>query len=200
MSTTFDRARFVKLLALAESDVDGEALAAVRKAASMARAAGLSLGQAVDAGASTNASPSCLPDSVRVNLLEMELDICRNHLAALQDELERTKTNDGSYRRGYDLGYRDGMAAANTAARAAADERVRALEAELEGYREGMDWPAVADRFHTKHRRGARSEYAKGVLYRATTNRLTPEDQAELRRFAEAQDQKGGKRRTKAAA
>jgi hypothetical protein len=50
MNAPLNRDRFAKLIALAESDHDGEALAAIRKAAAMARAAGLSLGQAVENG------------------------------------------------------------------------------------------------------------------------------------------------------
>jgi len=50
MTKRFDRERFAKLMALAESDNDHESLAAVRKAAAMARAAGLSLGEAVNSG------------------------------------------------------------------------------------------------------------------------------------------------------
>jgi hypothetical protein len=48
MAETLNTERFVKLLALAESSEDGEALAAVRKAAALAQAAGMSLGQAVE--------------------------------------------------------------------------------------------------------------------------------------------------------
>ena len=56
MTTPLNRDRFSKLISLAESPNDNEALAAVRKAASMARAAGLSLGEAVSTN--TRASTS----------------------------------------------------------------------------------------------------------------------------------------------
>ena len=48
MTKSLNRDRFAKVLALAESPSDGEALAAIRKAAAMARAAGLSLGEALN--------------------------------------------------------------------------------------------------------------------------------------------------------
>jgi hypothetical protein len=50
MTPTLDHAQFLKIIALAESPSDPEALAAIRKATSLARAAraaGLSLGEAV---------------------------------------------------------------------------------------------------------------------------------------------------------
>lgn len=46
MTSTLNRDRFSKVLALAESSNDHEALAAIRRATGMARAAGLSLGEA----------------------------------------------------------------------------------------------------------------------------------------------------------
>ncbi|WP_404379947.1 hypothetical protein [Caenispirillum salinarum] len=174
MGNTLDRARFLKVLALAESDVDGEALAAIRKAAAMARAAGLSLGEAVEGVA--------FPDTLPADMLEAELILYRDRIAALERELaEAVEDRDGRRR-----AYRDGLAAG----RAAAADRVRAVEVELEAFREGMDWPALADRYHSGHRRGARGEYAKGLLYRASVGRLSADDQAELRRFATASDRK----------
>jgi hypothetical protein len=47
-SKTFDQAKFMKLMALTESDHDGEALAAARKAKSMARANGMSVPEAIE--------------------------------------------------------------------------------------------------------------------------------------------------------
>lgn len=47
MASPFNRDRFAKVIALAESEHDGEALVAVRKARDIARSAGLSLGEAV---------------------------------------------------------------------------------------------------------------------------------------------------------
>jgi hypothetical protein len=46
MTSTFDRARFLKLIALTESANDAEALAALRKASEMARASGMTLSEA----------------------------------------------------------------------------------------------------------------------------------------------------------
>ena len=46
MTQSFDRVRFLKLVALAESTNDAEALSALRKAADAARAAGMSLSEA----------------------------------------------------------------------------------------------------------------------------------------------------------
>lgn len=180
MTVPLNRERFRKVLALAESDNDAEALAAIRRAAMMARAAGLSLGQAVEAPADTGAG---LSDVVRVALMESELTLCRERIARLERQLAEVGTSAGVYQRGY----ADGQKAAAADARREAGERVRDLERELEAFREVMDWPAVADRFHSRHRRGTRAEYAKGLLYRASVGRLTADDQAELRRFATAE-------------
>lgn len=46
--SSFDAIKFAKVLALGESSSDGEALAAIRLAAKMARGAGMSLGEAVE--------------------------------------------------------------------------------------------------------------------------------------------------------
>lgn len=86
MPDGFDRARFLKVLALAESDMDGEALAAIRKAATMARAAGLSLGEAVESGEPNNAT-----DFHRGQVVRLETRIRnaeRERLAARVEELQ----------------------------------------------------------------------------------------------------------------
>jgi hypothetical protein len=54
MATTLNRARFIKIIALAESTNGAEALAAIRKATALARAAGLSLGEAVQGNSSSD--------------------------------------------------------------------------------------------------------------------------------------------------
>lgn len=181
MTAPLNRERLVKVLALAESDNDAEALGAIRRAATMARAAGLSLGQAVEGN-----RPDCGrmdDDSVRVALMESQLSLCRDRIARLERQLAEAGTDAGAYQRGL----ADGQKAAAVTARLEGDERVRDLERELEAFRAGMDWPALADRYHSRHRRGACAEYAKGLLYRASVGRLTADDQAELRRFATAE-------------
>jgi hypothetical protein len=62
-----------------------------------------------------------------------------------------------------------------------------ALCKELEDYRDPLDWRDLADRFHAHHRRKATSfhaDYAKGVAYRASVNKLTTKDRINLREFA----------------
>jgi hypothetical protein len=92
---TFDRARFLKVLALAESGIDGEALAAIRKAAALARAAGLSLGEAVANGATDYDTHShrwrieCLEELLEYGKRERaRLDRERARLAARVKELQ----------------------------------------------------------------------------------------------------------------
>jgi predicted RNase H-like nuclease (RuvC/YqgF family) len=142
---TFDRARFLKVLALAENDIDGEALAAIRKAAALARAAGLSLGEAAANGAADYNTHS---HRLQIDRLETQLKNADRERARLDRERARLAT------------------------------RVEELQAELEGYRDPLDWQDLADRFYARHRA------AKGLAYRAAVNKLTIEDRAVLREFA----------------
>src|SRR5689334_3906511 len=63
--------------------------------------------------------------------------------------------------------------------------KIRHSEAELKEARNSPDWQALAERYQCRHLGGSRSRYARGLNYRAMMNRLTPEDQAELRTFEE---------------
>jgi hypothetical protein len=147
MPDGFDRARFLKVLALAESDMDGEALAAIRKATAMARTAGLSLGEAVGSGATS-----------------YDTEFQRGQVVRLETRLKKAERE------------RESLAA-----------RVEALQEELEDYRDPLDWQDLADRFHVYHRRKRTSfhvDYAKGVAYRASINKLTVKDRINLREFA----------------
>ncbi|MBF0392396.1 MAG: hypothetical protein HQL38_06915 [Alphaproteobacteria bacterium] len=157
-----NRDRFVKVIALAESDQDGEALAAVRRAAVMARAAGMSLGQAIEGIAERPTS---------------SLDALVSRSCEAQIEASRME--------GYARGLKAGRKEAEAEMRDKASRRVQELEAELEAHRQPLDWMAVAEAFAFKHQRGFRSDFAKGILYRSRTNRLSAEDKAELRRFVE---------------
>jgi hypothetical protein len=134
--TSLNKDRFLKILALTESPNDAEALAAMRKATSMAREAGMSLGEAVGG-----------------------------------------KESDKAFSEGWQGGHSAGATLARReaeVARAEANRRIRELEAELEGYRDPLDWVRMADR----------ARCCQFTKYRPATNKLTAEDKAELRRFA----------------
>ena len=190
---TLDRERFLKILALAESDQDGEALAAIRKAAKMARAAGMSLGEAVDGGRDADSH-----SDFRTLRLEIELTTARATIVDLQRKLANGNDN-AAYAKGFQKGQAYGSELAAAQLRQQAFQRVRELEAELEAYRPPLDWMDLAERFYSTFRRGAKAPFAKGVLYRASTNKLTPLDQTELRHFAE-NGRKPAKRRRRAGA
>lgn len=182
MNKPFDRTRFTKVLALAESEHDGEALAAVRKAVVMARAAGLSLGEAVGTGTDSDTALD-----LHALTLKLELSAARREIADLRRQLVgRTDEArlDAAHVKGYERGHAAGKAEGMREAKMEANRRVREVEAELEAYRAPMDWVELAERFAFKNQRGVAVAFAKGVLYRAKTNKLTPTDQAELRKFA----------------
>lgn len=185
MSKPFDRAKFNKVLSLAESDHDAEALAAVRKAAAMARAAGLSLGEAVNGPDTDGGTVSTL----RMMVMEAELATARREIAEL-----RRKTSgggdDATFERGFQAGQRYGADRAAADLREQAFRRVKELEAELEAFRVPLDWVDLAERYYAKFRRGAKAAFAKGLLYRASVNKLMPADQAELRKFAATVERK----------
>src|SRR4051794_41175949 len=67
-----NRDRFLRVLALAESDKDGEALSAIRKAAAMARACGLSLGEAAAKAAGNGVHDRFGNDGVETSILKSE--------------------------------------------------------------------------------------------------------------------------------
>jgi len=179
MTAALNTDRFIKLLALAESDHDGEALVAIRKAAAMARAAGLSLGQAV----ARDTSPS-----LDLTMAEIELTAARRRIADLERQLATGPDEarlDEAHSKGYQRGHKAGKAEIEREVRMQADRRIREMEAELEAYRQPLDWPTLAEMFAHKNQRGLNAGFAKGILLRARTNKLTPTDQAELRKFAE---------------
>lgn len=174
-----DRARFIKILALAESDHDGEALAAVRKAAKMARVAGMTLGQAAEAGHDGDGATLAL-NMALIRAMEAERRV---------KELERAAAgfDPESYSRGFEAGKQRGRAEAFGPLeheRAGYRHCIEALEAELETYRPPLDWSALAKAFDEE---GARwgSAKAKALAARARKNALTIEDKVTLRHFAE---------------
>lgn len=177
MTHQLNRDRFLKVLSLAESDHDAEALAAIRKAAAMARAAGMSLGEAV--GGTEQDSLTGL----REMILETELAAARREIADLKRKAS-SERDDANFAKGFEAGKRYGAEQAGAEMKEQAFRRVKQLEAELEAYRAPLDWTELAERFYSKNRRGLKSPYAKGMLYRASINKLTPSDQAELRSFA----------------
>lgn len=185
MTAPLNRDRFNKLIALAESDQDGEVLSAIRKAAAMARAAGLSLGEAVSIESDKSDFGSL---AIREAMLSLELGQARALISELQRKLSsgaKQDQLDNAHAEGYQRGHKAGKAEAEREAWLEANKRIRDVEAELEAYKPSMDWVAIAERFAFKNQRGPRSPFAQGVLFRARTNRLTPTDQAELRKFAE---------------
>src|SRR4051794_9338743 len=81
---SLDRDRLLKVMALAESDADAEALAALRKARELARAAGLSLSDAL-------AGPRFGNFLARASLRQLggEVRRSRDRLADLEQRLAR---------------------------------------------------------------------------------------------------------------
>lgn len=162
--TSFDRERFGKVLALAESPNDGEALAAIRMATKLARVAGLSLGQAIEA-------------------------------PIIRDIRERDTGKAGhkelseAYEAGLQAGLRVGAKELKTALR----KQVEDLETELEAYRAECPWPDLAENYFFANQRGGRKDFAKGLILRSRTNRLQPEDHAELRRWDDARQRRSRK-------
>ncbi|HLN23348.1 MAG TPA: hypothetical protein VK558_05120 [Patescibacteria group bacterium] len=173
-----NRDRFVKLIALAESNQDHEALAAVRKASEMARAAGLSLGQAVTSASGT--APRDYMAEIELTMARARIVVLERQLAAGADEAQLVTARA----EGYGAGHKAGKAATDFEARGKAGQRIAELEAQLEAYRPSLDWLPLAERFVHKNQRGRNVDYAKFLLLRARTNKLTATDQAELRKFA----------------
>jgi len=158
---TLDRGKFGKILALGESPNDGEALAAIRMATKLARAAGMSLGEAVEAPALYK-----IHDTTRGAHTQADV------LAAFES--------------GRQVGIRAGAKEHRSALRT----MVAKLETELEAYRAEIPWPDIAEAYFSRNGHGPRKEYAKGMIYHARTNRLQPEDLAELRRWDHARNKK----------
>ncbi|MEI8396294.1 MAG: hypothetical protein WCF85_16290 [Rhodospirillaceae bacterium] len=189
MNTSLNRDRFIKVLSLAESGNDHEALAAVRKAAIMARSAGLSLGQAVGNGTGADTATA-----FRAAMAEACLSSARSRIADLERQLAAGANEtrlDQAHAKGYQRGHAAGRAAIELEVRMEANRRIREVEAELEAFRPALDWVQLAERFAFKNQRGPKVGFARAVNLRARTNKLTPNDQAELRKFAESG--RGGK-------
>jgi len=173
---TLDYPKFAKVLALAESSNDAEALAAVRKAASMARAAGMSLGQAVGRQSTTSGfSPlGTHKPSYEMGKMVGRQEGFESAVRFVSHEVKRMERLKA---------------------------QVAELEAELaaiEDRRPPLDWVDLAERHFAANRRGHAKEIAKGLLYRATTGQLTDRDKAFLRRFAPATPQPKTSRKKKA--
>lgn len=186
-----NRDRLVKLVALAESSNDNEALSAIRKAAALARAAGLSLGMAV----SNNPSNTDAAATFRAAMAEASLASARRRIADLEQQISAGASEDqmeAAHAKGYQRGHAAGRSEMENEARMEASRRIREVEAELEAYKPTLDWVAIAENFAFKNQRGLKAIYAKAVLLRARTNKLTPNDQAELRKFSE-KPKRGGK-------
>jgi hypothetical protein len=125
---SLDRDRFCKVLALAESDQDGEALAAVRKAVSMARAAGMSLGEAVSSGE----PESSFDFGAFAQALKGEKENVRlkRLVAQLTEQLAAKVSRGAGYQEGRLEGYEEG--------RKGAIREFMGLDAFKEGYRSGF--------------------------------------------------------------
>ncbi|TWB19208.1 FliH/SctL family protein [Nitrospirillum bahiense] len=175
---SINRDRLLKLLALSESPHDGEALGAVRKAAAMARAAGLSLPEAMTAPV-----PVTPVADFEAQILRCELAACRRRLVDLEGRLA-AGADGAQLEAAHAQGYRRGQEAGRIEGQMEANARLRELEVELEAYRPPLDWPALAERFAHKNQRGAQVAFARGVLMRARIGQLTLIDRAALRRFA----------------
>lgn len=110
---TFNRDRFAKVLALAESDQDGEALAAVRKASEMARAAGMSLGQAVSGGESSafgfSGNGGLASDAI-LNIAYRRIRDLEAMAASYREQLVAKLSRDAKYQEGWAVGFREGEA------------------------------------------------------------------------------------------
>lgn len=171
-----DRDKFAKVLARAESDHDAEALTAVRLAAKLARGAGMTLGQAVEAGGRfPPAGPS--------------LEVCLRRAEARIRELEaaQTRFDPDAWMRAFEAGKKAGAAEAFAPMeheRSGFQRRIDALEAELEQYRPPLDWPALA-RAYTEAGKRWGSAKAKAIAGRAKRGELTVEDKITLRHFVE---------------
>lgn len=99
---TLDRERFLKVLALAESDQDGEALAAIRKASAMARAAGMSLGEAAGEGESPASSGGL------GGLERLQIELLRHRIADLERQLAQKVHRSAAYEEGKAEGWQQG--------------------------------------------------------------------------------------------
>jgi flagellar biosynthesis/type III secretory pathway protein FliH len=140
MTAPLNRDRFMKLIALAESNQDGEALSAIRKAASMARAAGMSLGEAVGSHADGPAN------TLTSFMTEYELTLARARIAELERKLcmgANEAQLDAAHSRGYVAGHKAGKAEGEREVTMAANQRIRDVEAQLEAYRPALDWLPV---------------------------------------------------------
>ena len=184
MSAPLNHDKLGKLLALASSDNDNEALAAMRMAKKLLDGAGMDFKDVAERMSKAKASTSdfdTLQADVDNFMLRRRVADLERQLAAGPDEArlldERIK--------GYQGGFKDGRAAIEREVRIEANRRVREVEAELEAYRPQLDWMVLAEHFAHKNQRGPQAPFAKGILLRARTNKLTPVDTAALRKFAE---------------
>ena len=111
-----DREKFLKVLALVETDTDGEALNAARAATRMARAAGFSLGEAVRQIG--GGGPAASSYSYVSEIVELRIKI-----SELQSKLYDFQRRDGpsGFEQGYHAGFRAGLEA-GTASGASKDD------------------------------------------------------------------------------
>lgn len=164
-----DLNRFTKALALAESDQDGEALAAIRAAARMARGAGLSLGQAVDPMTAIHTVAAQAFGTVR-RLIEL-------------DEIAAAGTRgEEALRAAFDAGARVG--GEDTERRLTL--RIRQLEIIVDAYRAAIPWSDLVKRYRQRYRRGRKGIWAREMQQRLSVGGLTAEDAAELVSFVNA--------------
>lgn len=146
---TLDREKFGKLIALAESDNDHEALAAVRKAAAMARAAGLSLGEAVGGGGGL-ADCMAVLDRVEMRAEHAALRIERDGLLRRIGELERA----AAAKKSRDVRYQEGRADGLREGRERADAEWMARDQFEAGRRAGFEAGAESERAATNRAYG----------------------------------------------
>lgn len=95
--SSFDAIKFAKILALGESSSDGEALAAVRLAAKMARGSGMSLGEAVEKLASNGGAFSSEPIGSLKSLTNLmksyhaRTEVAEERVAILERQLQQAR-------------------------------------------------------------------------------------------------------------
>ena len=108
MTALLNRVLFSKLIALAESDQDGEALSSIRKAAALARGAGMSLPQAM--GVTISVKPDRADDLAKT-MLQARLDEANLRILELErDQSQAAAKIEAAFGQGYSRGHKAGLA------------------------------------------------------------------------------------------
>jgi hypothetical protein len=122
---------------------------------------------------------------LRQKLTEAEANTVR-----LKSEIGHLKEATDTERRNHKSGFDEGFAAGRKAGLADAQTSDRAaihkLQSELETYRAACPWSELVERYCHKHPLKKDRLRITSLKYRFSTNKLTAEDQAMLRRFSES--------------